>query len=191
MFDLSTLQPTNGRISGYIIQDDPLRGPRRLIWSATVNFQEVVDDDGTWATSLTIEAMLWPMSRWTELDGKTLDDLYNPDWLTPTLYFAAHHEGVAERLQLRRVTGAEFDIDLAMRLDFEDLDGAVQKDALIEVTTRVPFEGVYISPDQLFPKPKTAEAATALLAKHIEVADFEPPRGDSSRYLFAPRADRA
>lgn len=190
MFALETLEPIHGRLCATVSPDGPSR-IERLLWSVTVTLQDVVDEDGSWPTSLTFESMLWPLTGWTELDGKSLADLDDPEWLTPTFYFSMHHEGVAERLQLRRVAGAEFDIDLAMRLDFEDLDGNVEKDALIEVSTRVTFEGVYISPDQLFPKPKTREAATALLSKHLDVADFEPPQGDSSRYLFAPRTDIA
>lgn len=190
MLDLETLEPIDGSLCAAVSPDGSLR-PERLLWSVTVTLQDVVDEDGSWPTSLTFESMLWPLTRWIELDGKTLADLDELEWLTPTFYCATHHEGVAERLQLRRVAGAEFDIDLAMRLDFEDLDGNIQKDALIEVSTRATFEGVHISRDQLFPKPNTREAATALLAKHLDVADFEPPQGDSSRYLFAPRMDIA
>lgn len=191
MLPLHELQPVGGRLYAYVFQPHPFAVERSLLWSVTIDFRDVEYDGTNWPASLMFENVSLPVRRWPELSGLRLESIEEPASLSATFYFAGHHPGIAEPLSFSRSRGAEFDVIMRLRLDFEELDGTVQTDAVISGSARIPFDGIYIDRDNLFPKPSTSDEASSVLAPLIDVSDFHPPTWNAQSYVFVPRDDAA
>ena len=120
------------------------------------------------------------------MDGVGLLVVRFPDIVEASFYIAEHHLGKATSLSLHRRTGALFDVTASLTVDLVLPNGTVLPDAEIQAAATVTFNGIYVLPDNLFPKPNTPELAKAALAPFILPSDFAEPRWERFKYVFEP-----
>jgi hypothetical protein len=155
-----------------------------------VPFAPIAFEGRSEEAAILVDWMRWPVRRWTDLDGLTLGDLVDPSVLEPSLYVADEHEpATLEALAFRHAGGADFDVDLALRVDVPRADGSVDRGVRIATRARVAFGGLIVVPESLEPPPRSAAEAAAVARAFLDLADFEPPRWDRFRWHFAPRVD--
>ena len=102
------------------------------------------------------------------------------------LDLSAHNEMRTTKLDFRRRHGSVFDIALTGEFDlfgFDELDGEGYQ---IDVQGSVPFEGIYVVRDNLFPKPSSPEEAAAIVAPFLRTLDLKEPYWDEFRYVLEP-----
>jgi hypothetical protein len=187
-FRTQDLKPSGGTLYGHVFENTSTGAPRSLYWSVNIGFSPVVLDGATWEVSMSCEWIVWPARRWLDLDGASLSSVRIPDLVEASFYIAEHHTGTVTALSLRRRTGASFDVTAGLTVDIDLPDGTALPDAKILADTTITFDGIYVLPNNLVPKPNTPELATAALAPFLSPADFTEPRWDRFRYVFEPIA---
>jgi hypothetical protein len=185
---LSNLQAVGGELYAHVFENARTGLPQSLYWSVTIAFEPVVIAGSPWETSMTCEWLAWPIRRWTQLDGRSLDEVLELDLVETSFYLAEHQLGSASRLQFRRSDGAKFDVAFEMEFDLVLPDGGNLRGVTVKGTTSVPFDGVYVLPKNLSRSPDTEVLATDALAEFLNPADFHPASWDRFRYVFSPTA---
>lgn len=185
---LSNLQAVGGELYAHVFENARTGLPRALYWSVTIAFEPVVVAGSPWETSMTCEWLAWPIRRWTQLDGRSLDEVLELDLVETSFYLAEHQLGSSSRLQFRRSDGAKFDVAFEMEFDLVLPDGGNLRGLTVKGTTPVAFDGVYLLPENLSRSPDTEVLATDALAEFVNPADFHPARWDRFRYVFSPKA---
>jgi hypothetical protein len=184
---------TGGELYAYVSGNPGAAGGRHLVWGLYLNGVPVRWGDDDWETNFQFDWLTWPIRRWPELDGISLDRVVEPELVEATFYLGEHHEASLRALSLRRVDGTRFHVAAAGAFSlegYEELDG---EDIRFRIDCEVRFAGILIDRDHLFPKPSSPAEASAVAAPFIDVADFEAPTFDEERrrFVFEPRANAA
>ena len=185
------LKPSGGTLYGHVFENAKTGAPRDLYWSIGIDFLPVVLDGASWDASMSCDWLVWPVRRWQDLDGADLASARLPGFVEGSFYIADHHTGVISAISLRRRTGALFDVTASLTVDIELPDGTLVADAEIHGAATAIFEGIYVLPDNLSPKPNTPALAKAALAPFLSLEDFAEPKWDRFRYVFEPVAGAA
>jgi len=188
VFTLGKLKPTGGSLYGHVFENKATGLPRDLYWSLTIDFAELEMNGETWTPSLTAEWIVWPARRWVDLDGLGLADVRKPKLTEASFYgFGEHQQGDLRALNLTRGRGPAFKAQVELVLDLVDDHGRRHRGVRIEATSRIVFDGIYVLPDNLSPRPDSAKKAQAVVAKFLEPDTLEPPVWDRFRYVLAPK----
>ena len=150
-----------------------------------MEFESVPFDGEQWDCSLGIEWLTFPIRRWRDLDGMSLARAHSRSLLECSLYlFEEHHWARLNRLEMKEVSPGIFEVDFAAIADVDDGSGLRR----FEVSGRcdVKFIGIIVVPDNLDPKPETAEAAATTVAHFLALDDLDEPRSEQWRFVLDP-----
>jgi hypothetical protein len=185
---LDDLRVMGGECSCHIFENESSGIPRGAFWSFDIDFEEVVFDEQPWLTSLQVEWLSWPIRDWRNLDHCTLANVQRPDLIESTIYLAGRHQEFRlDDVSLRHLGSAEFELGLVGTFAVADLKGRTHGPSRKSFEARTRFTGAIVVPDNLFPKPNLAAAATTELNAFLNVATFEAPVWDRFRFVFPPR----
>jgi hypothetical protein len=81
-----------------------------------------------------------------------------------------------------------FHVAAKVQLNIDDLEGKTIPNVVIEAEAEASFEGLIVVPDNLNPKPVTADDATRALKPFADVAAYGSPTFDEFRWVFRPNA---
>jgi hypothetical protein len=187
-FQFEKLRPVGGEAYGHVFENVRTGAPRAIYWSFTVNFAPLRYGTASFETAATCEWITWPIRSWHRLAGNNLstsDRLVEPE---ASFYLEEHNMADHAELEVCGVKGTMLNVRLSLRANIEGLDGETYPDAEITTSTQIPFVGIYVLPDNLFPKPSSQAEATACLAQFIDADEFLPPEWEGFRFTFRPRA---
>lgn len=176
-----------GSLYAHVFENRATGVGRGLFWAFDIDLDPLEAAGESWDRSIQCEWLTWNVKRWTEPDGVCLANVSAPDMVECSLYLAEHQPLLLESLRIRRHAGAEFSATVTARGRVEMPDGHVHPSTLFSVDALLRFEGIYVVPDNLFPKPGTEEDAARVVEPFISVDDFEPPIRDQFRFELSPR----
>ena len=178
---------TGGELYAHVFENRATGVPRRLFWALRLDCEPLRWADDDWETSILLEWLTWPILRWPELHGMSLDRVVCPEILNASFYLSEHHDVSLKALSLLRQGGAVFRVAAAGAFSlggFGQLDGS---DLRFDVDGGVHFSGLYVVRNNLFPKPSTPAEASSVAARFIDLRDFGEPLWDGRfRYAFEP-----
>ena len=187
---MKSFNPVGGSFNGHLFENPRTGVPLGIYWSFEVDFEPLVDDDGDeWPCNILIEWLSWPLQRWRQLDGCSLQTATPDVQPEVSVYAFSQHQTVSHAtfdLKIRGPHGAH--IQGAVVLDLEDLEGEVTSNLEITFSADLTFNGLIVVPGNLVRKPSGATEATAALAAFIDMSDFDAPEFDEWRWVFKPRA---
>jgi hypothetical protein len=175
-----------GELHGHVFENPRAGMGRGIYWSVRADFAPVQLDGSEWEPALLVDWMTFPVRRWQDLNV-TANDLVDPAMTEASLYFTDIHQPVVlQDFRLRATGGDAFEASFTVSAELTTLHGETMPAMTIAWRGVLRFVGVYIVPENLFPKPQTADDATAVLAPFIDPSGFDPPSRDEVRFLFAP-----
>lgn len=185
-FPAKRLQAKAGALYGHVFEDRASGVERTLFWAVSVPFEPVDFEGEEVRPLLQCEGMRWPLARWQELPGKTLEDVTDRARVEASFYVHDHSDLGLEALELEEKRRGGLEAFVRGRVDFLASDGRVEPFDL-EVETPLMLEGVRVVPANLRLGPKSPQEATALLGRLIDAGGFEEPEFDGDCFLFRPR----
>jgi hypothetical protein len=184
---LPDLLPETGTLSGHVFENPRAGVVRGLYWSFRGHFAAVEIDGSEWSSSVLLDWLTFDVRGWPDLDGVDATALRLPDLAEASVYFMDFHQTVElVTFRLDRVGGARFDATVELSGELELLDGTRMPRSPIVWRGPVELTGVVIVPENLFPKPLTAQEATAVLAAFIDPSGFSAPERDATQWAFSP-----
>jgi hypothetical protein len=187
-FPANRLVPKGGDIYAHIFENSRTGLARGLFWSITIEFEPVDYGEEQFDCSTTCEWMNWPIRDWHDLDGKRLNALYGDDGIEASFYLTRHDSAKHVRLSIQRTSAADFQVSMAMTVNFSGYYGDDENpDLLVSGDVVIPFTGLLVVPDNLFPKPTTVEEVNGVAREFVDLNCYEAPELDRHRYVFQPR----
>jgi hypothetical protein len=144
--------------------------------------------DEEWDAAFLCDWATWPIRGWTELDGMSLDRLVQPGMLEVSFYLSEHHDAKARVLELRRSEGARFHIRLEGEFTLQGFGALDAAPIEFAIEGELDFMGVFVIPNNLFPKPTTASEAKACVAPYLDTSALGKATWDRFRFVLAPIA---
>ncbi|MBI1851485.1 MAG: hypothetical protein HYR85_14185 [Planctomycetes bacterium] len=185
-FPTHELRLETGTLDAYIHENEKQGLARGLFWNLFIPFERVIVDGAEADTAVLVDWLTWPIRRWVELDGRASTNVLQPDLVEPFFYFFEHHWATLERLTLRRASASTFDVDVALTVDVPRDDGSLERGVRVETRARVPFEGLIVVSENFEPRLASAEEVVSVASGFLDLEDFQPPRWDRFRWIFAP-----
>jgi hypothetical protein len=186
-FPVRELSSAGGSLFGHVFENRLTEVRRDLYWSLSLDFSAMEYEGESWQTSVAAEWLVWPVRRWYDLDGMDLEKLSKPELAEASFYLAQHHAGRLERLDLSRTGETAFKVNLSLVCDLVEPNGAIASGTRIDAAGMITFDGVYVIPDNLAPKPRTEDEAVAATSEFIDTGDFERPVWERFKYVLAPK----
>jgi hypothetical protein len=187
-FPFDKLKPAGGEAYCHLFENVRTGTPRALYWSFRVSFTPVRYGNSMFETAATCEWITWPTRSWRKLAGNSLSKssrLVEPE---TSFYLEEHYVADRAELQIDAVVDTMVSLRLSLTANIEGLHGEIYPNTTISAHAKIPFVGIYVLPDNLFPKPGTAEEATTLLAQYFDISELETPEWERFRFTFRPRA---
>lgn len=176
-----------GEICAHLFENVEAGIERDIYWSITCPCAPIQYGGEEWPTSITCEWLTWPSSAWTGLNGASHESVKRADLVECSFYLCEHHPVALHALTLRAIPATDrFVVYVRGEVNiegFDELDGTYPFAAEYEVG----FQGLVVVPDNLNPKPRSAQEAAATLAPFIMLADFQEPAWVRFRYVFPLR----
>lgn len=175
-FPSNKLVPSGGEIYCHLFENRHTGVERNLYWSVTVDFEPIQYGEDEFACSLTCEWITWPVRDWRELDGRQLDVRGGQDLVEASFYMSRHDPATQTRLSLRHYRANEFRVVVDMLVDFHGYYGDDANPAMpVHAEAEVPYIGVLVNPENLFPKPLTPAEVENAVAPFADLSSYEEP----------------
>jgi hypothetical protein len=186
-FPLRKLRSVGGSLYGHVFENRLTGLPRGLYWSLALQFAAIKHQGESWETSVAAEWLVWPVGRWHDLDGADLARLAKPELAEASFYLAEHQAGRLERLSLSRSGEKAFKVELSLTFDLVEPNGRIVRSSRLDAAGTIAFDGIYVIPENLAPKPRTPGAAAKVASEFIDIGDFEEPTWEQFKYVFPPK----
>jgi hypothetical protein len=186
-FPAESLVPTGGEIYGHIFENRHTGLARNLFWSIWVEFEPMRYGDATFECSMTCEWIQWPVRHWIELDGRELDVEFGEDGVESSFYMTGHHVANHTMLALHHRREALFAASMRMSVDFRGHYGGDEDPALaVHAEVDLPFTGLIIMPENLFPKPSSLDEVRSVAAEFVDLSGFRDPERRDHGFILRP-----
>lgn len=189
-FPSHLLKPKGGEIYAHIFENSRTGLSRGLFWSFSIEFEPLLYDEDEFDCSMTCEWLRWPIRNWHDLEGKRLEAAYGDNGIEASFYMSSHYVAKSVRLQVLNRSAATFRVLLAMTVDFHGYVGDDRNPEMpVAAEFDIPFTGLIIVPENLFPKPSTVEEAKEVARGFVDIDRYERPERDRHRYVLRPRIE--
>ena len=189
MFPSHLLKGNGGEIYAYIHENRLLGLARNIFWSVTLRFEPIVYEGERWECSMTCEWIRWPFRDWRDLDNVRLKVDSNDQLVESSFYLVEHDTGRDTQVLLQRHEANLFRVRMSMIVDFTGLTGNDSNPDMVAAgETIVPFRGVVVTPDNLYPKPTTVADVKEIAKDYIDLTAYEEPRQEKHNFIFQPLA---
>ena len=188
-FPSSSLKASGGAILCWIFENPQAGVARDLFWSFTVEFEPLHYCDDEWECSMCCEWLRWPIRDWRTLEGQqfesdTLSESRAPE---ASFYMCSHDPARSVRLSVGERRGASFRVSLSMVVDFQGYAGGDENPEMkVEAESDLPFTGLIMMRDGLFPKPTTEAEADTIARNFMDIELLELPQLNRTRWEFRP-----
>ena len=189
MFPSHLLKGNGGEIYAYVHENRLLGLERSLFWSVTVRFEPIVYEGERWECSMTCEWIPWPVRDWRGLDNVRLKVESDDQLIESSFYLVAHDLGTDTEVLLQRHEANLFRVRMSMTVDFTGLTGN-DRNAVMVVAGEaiVPFQGVFVTPENLYPKPTTVADVKEIAKDYIDLTAYQEPQQENHNFIFKPLA---
>jgi hypothetical protein len=175
-FPSSELRASGGQIYAQIFENRHSNFPRQLLWDVSVKFEPVRYGGEDFTASLACGFIPWNFRDWRALAGASFEkqDQKRGAW-AGTFYTGDHNPAHAVRLRLETRKGERFHVTIEMRVDLPEYDHFDQKhEARVAASLEIPFVGLYVVPENLFPKPTTLTDVQNVAAEFVDLGLYQP-----------------
>jgi len=88
---------------------------------------------------------------------------------------------------LQRREGNLFKVRMSMTVDFTGLTGEDENpEMLVTGEAIIPFKGVFVTPENLSPKPLTVAEVKDMAKDYIELSAYQEPYKDGHSFILEP-----
>lgn len=187
MFPADKLVASGGEIYCHLFENTRTGLPRNIYWSIRIEFYPVEYDGDEWPCSMTCEWLTWPIRDWRQLEVRSLYLNYGDGGSESSFYMCGHDSGESTRLRIGPRTGDRFDVEMDMVVDFAGYTGDDSNPAMaVRGRAALPFTGVLVGPDSLFPKPSTPAEILSAVAPYLDTTLFSAPERRGHAFRMAP-----
>jgi hypothetical protein len=186
-FPSEALVPSGGEIYCHLFENPHTGLARNLFWSITIDFAPLRYGEEEFECSMTCEWIAWSVRSWRDLDDRRLDVAYGEEGIESSFYMTAHDIANRTSLSLCHRGGDRFRVSMRMEVDFHGYYGGDADPAmLIYAEADLPFTGLIVVPENLFPKPLSSEQVKGIASQFVELADFSEPQRRDRDFLLRP-----
>jgi hypothetical protein len=187
MFPADKLKANGGEIYAHIFENSLTGLPRNLFWSVTLEFEPIRYEHEDWECSMTCEWIPWRVRDWRDLHNLELKVGPDNQPIESSFYMVEHDRGKETNLLLQRHEGNLFKARMAMTVDFTGLTGRDENpEMFVAGETIVPFKGVFVIPENLFPKPMTVAEVKYIAKEYIELSAYREPYKEKHGFILEP-----
>lgn len=186
MFPADKLKANGGEIYGCIHENRLTGVARHLFWSVTLRFDPIIYERQNWECSMTCD---FPsrISDWRRLDNFGLKVEIDDEVIESSFYLVAHDWGKETELFLQRDEGKFFNVSMSMIVDFTGLMGNdANPEMFVAGQAIVPFKGVFVTPENLFPKPTGVAEVKEIAKDYIDLSAYHEPQQEKHNFIFRP-----
>jgi hypothetical protein len=180
-------EAVNGQIYAHVFENRTTGVPLGLYWNMYAECGAIEVGGEEWPVGVSCDWLQWPISNWRELDGVALRNggvIIEPQY---SVYIAEHHPAQISSFLLSRASGANnFNIAVSGRFTLSGFGSADGENLEFSLRGVVDFGGVFVLPDNVFPKPACPEDAENLVKKFISTQNLAAPEWDRFRYILKP-----
>lgn len=186
-FPHKSLIASTGRVYAYLFENPAVGVPRGLYWGVTVDFEPLRYEGENLPCSMTCEWIPWQARTWRDLDGRSLSCNYGDEGVEASFYFVAHDMAERIRVSLSASEGAQFDVTMSMVVDFSGYTGHdASPEMPVSAVASIPFDGVWLRPDNFDPAPSTEADLKALAGEFLDLRDFIMAEDGTGAVVFRP-----
>ena len=187
MFPAHKLKATGGEIYAHIFENSLVGLPRNLFWSITLEFEPIRYEREDWECSMTCEWIPWRIRDWRGLHNLELKVEPDDQLIESSFYLVEHDRGKETDLLVERHEGNLFKVRMSMIVDFTGFTGKDKNpEMFVTGETTVPFKGVFVTPENLFPKPMTVAEVKDIAKDYIELSAYQEPYKEKHRFILEP-----
>mgnify|MGYP003575426195 CR=1 FL=1 len=187
MFPADKLKAKGGEIYAHIFENRRVGISRSIFWSITLEFEPISYAREDWKCSMTCEWIPWRIRDWRDLHDLELKVAPDDPLIESSFYLVEHDRGKETELLLQRHEGHLFKVRMSMIVDFTGLTGEDENpEMFVAGETIVPFKGVFVIPDNLFPKPRTVAEVKDVASVYIEPSAYQEPYQEKHRFILEP-----
>jgi hypothetical protein len=187
-FPSESLIPSGGEIYCHVFENKHTGLARNLFWSITITFEPIQYRENEVECSMTCEWITWPIRDWRDLDGRQIDLNYGEDGVESSFYTTRHDFGNHTTLSVRHRIENRFAVSMSMLVDFLGYYGGDENPAMmVHAEADVPFTGLIILPENLFPKPITIAEVESVAADFVDLSSFRAPELRHRGFILCPR----
>ncbi|HET6893072.1 MAG TPA: hypothetical protein VFH31_18345 [Pyrinomonadaceae bacterium] len=104
-----------------------------------------------------------------------------------SFYLVEHDWGKETELFLQRHEANLFRVRMSMIVDFTSLTGNDKNSEMfVAGEAIVPFKGVFVTPENLSPKPITVAEVKEIAKDYIELSAYHEPEQEKHNFVFKP-----
>lgn len=187
MFPADKLKANGGEIHAHIFENSMVGLQRNLFWSITLEFEPINYEDGDWECSMTCEWIPWRIRDWRDLHNLELKVEPDDQLIESSFYMVEHDRGKEAKLLVQRHEGNLFKVRMSMTVDFTGLTGEDRNPEMFVVgETIVPFRGVFVTPENLSPKPMTVAEVKDITTDYIDLSAYREPHKEKHSFILEP-----
>jgi hypothetical protein len=187
MFPADKLKASGGGIYAHIFENSFTGIPRNLFWSVTLKFEPVKYEGEEWECSMTCEWIPWRIRDWRNLHNLELKVGRDDQLIESSFYMVEHDEGKETSLSLRHREGHLFNVRMSMVVDFTGFTGRDRNPEMsVAGEALVPFEGVFVVPENLSPKPMTVSEVKDVAKDYVDLSAYGEPYREKHRFILEP-----
>lgn len=175
-----------GSFYAHLFENPSMGVERDLYWCFTLDFEPVHYLNEDWDISAAVEWIRFgksqsPLDNIVELSARAQPDA------EASFYLAEHWPSDDWQLRIEPTTGNKlWNAEFGFIIDFAGLDDDPVPNLNVAGSAAIGFAGFIVVPENLFPKPGTAEEAASLLAQYVELDNSYQCIDETWRYLFSP-----
>ena len=176
---------SRGTLHGHVFENPATGLERDLFWSLDIGLCPITLDGEEWTSSVQIEWLTWPLGSWSDLDGKTLQEVRKNEFVECSVYLLDEHHLVELRqltLRLRSQTVFQGSIEGTVALPSER--GSI--DLCIRGDFEVDFSGIILVSGNFQPRLTTAEQARLAITEFLSLDRLAEPTREDGRFVAKP-----
>jgi hypothetical protein len=187
MFPADKLKASGGGIHAHLFENSLTGISRNLFWSVRLGFEPIKYEGDEWECSMTCEWIPWRIRDWRNLHNLELRVGGDDQLIESSFYMAEHDEGRETSLRLQHQEGHLFKVRMSMVVDFTGYTGRDRNPEMsVAGEALVPFKGVYVVPENLFPKPMTVSEVKEVAQDFIDLSAHREPYREKHKFIFEP-----
>ena len=176
---------SRGTLHGHVFENPATGLERDLFWSLDIRLCPITLDGEEWTSSVQIEWLTWPLRSWSDLDGRTLQEVRKDELIECSVCLLdEHHTVELSQLTLRLRSQTVFQGSIEGMVALPSERGSI--DLCICGDFEVDFSGVILVSDNFRPRLTTAEQARLAIAEFLSFDGLAKPAREDWRFLVKP-----
>lgn len=186
-FPAHSLIAAGGSMYSHVFENTSTGLQRGHFWSLTIAFAPIEYDGSEWDCSASIEWLQFPVRDWRSLNDSHVATAIENELVESSFYLTRHDWATVKDFRLKHIADNRFRVCLKAVVDFQGFTGDdVDPEMEITAETDIEYTEMIIVPDNLFPKPSTAQQVSEVVAQFADPAAYHPPEKDDFRYMLRP-----